>query len=188
MACNSKFSVMKKNTKQILSVLQVATWIIFIGLCIKAGAILFSFLVSLFIDPAGAKNLYLELNLYALKDYSTFHYVRLGSLLVLLWILKAYLFYFVIKIFLKINFVHPFSTEIAALILKISYVALAIGVFSVTGNAYAEWLTEESVVLPVLDEHLGGGAEYLFFAGIIYFIAQIFNKGIEIQSENELTV
>jgi hypothetical protein len=32
------------------------------------------------------------------------------------------------------------------------------------------------------------GDEYLFIAGIVYVISQIFKRGIEIQEENQLTV
>jgi hypothetical protein len=32
------------------------------------------------------------------------------------------------------------------------------------------------------------GDEYLFIAGMIYIISQIFKRGIEIQEENNLTV
>jgi hypothetical protein len=32
------------------------------------------------------------------------------------------------------------------------------------------------------------GDEYLFMAGIIYIISQVFKRGIEIQEENDLTV
>jgi len=35
---------------------------------------------------------------------------------------------------------------------------------------------------------LGGADVWLFMGGILFFIAQIFKRGIEIQTENELTV
>jgi hypothetical protein len=36
--------------------------------------------------------------------------------------------------------------------------------------------------------HLGGADVWLFMGVILYIIAQIFKRGIEIQAENELTV
>ncbi len=33
-----------------------------------------------------------------------------------------------------------------------------------------------------------GSSEFLFMAGIIFIIALIFKRGVEIQSENELTI
>jgi hypothetical protein len=50
-------------TNQILQILKVASWIMFIGLCIKTGAMIISFFVSLFINPEGAKDLYMGMNL-----------------------------------------------------------------------------------------------------------------------------
>jgi hypothetical protein len=179
---------MKTKPKQILAIMNIIIWIIFIGLCIKTGAILYSFFVSLFINPVGATNLYLGLNLSELHNFSIWHYATLVSLIILLSGLKAYVFYLVIRIFLKINIVHPFSTDVALLISGISYVSLGIGILTLAANGYTEWLINEEVVFPDLQAYLGGGVEFLLFAGVIFFIAQVFKKGIEIQYENELTV
>ncbi len=46
---------MTSQTSSILKTMNVILWIIFIGLCIKTGALLFSFFVSLFINAEGAK-------------------------------------------------------------------------------------------------------------------------------------
>ena len=179
---------MKSSTKQILGIMKVVCWIIFIGLCIKTGSILYSFFVSLFINPVAAKHLYLELNLADLKAYSITNYSIMMSLVVVLWAMKAYMFYQVIKIFLEINLVNPFSKAVAILISKISYLALIIGIFSATITSYSETLIREGVSLTTLSQYIDGGAGFLFFAGIIYIISLVFKRGIEMQSENELTV
>jgi hypothetical protein len=44
------------------------------------------------------------------------------------------------------------------------------------------------VSFPDLQAYLGGGAEFLLLGGIIFMIAEVFKRGIEIQTENELTV
>lgn len=178
---------MKKKTHELLLVMQVLTWFIFIGLCIKTGAILISFFVSEFINPAAAINLYLGLNLSSLKEFSNMHYSIIVLLTIMLSVLKAFMFYVVIKIFLKLNLVQPFSTDVSLLIKRISYVALVIGLLGVIATEYAKWLTKQGVSLNALPENTGG-AEYLFFAGIIFIISLVFKRGIEIQTENELTV
>src|SRR5262245_7913052 len=104
---------MKSKTKNLFSVMNVLTWIVFIGLCIETGAILYSFFVSVFINAEGAKNLYMGLNLFELKSFDIGHYSALMSIIIFLSALKAYIFYLVIEIFLKINFVHPFSTKVS---------------------------------------------------------------------------
>lgn len=179
---------MKTETNSILKIMHVLSWIIFIGACIKTGAILYSFFVSLFINPVGAEDLYMGMNLSALYGYNIGYYVNIMSLIIFLSGLKAYTIYLVIKIFLKINFVHPFSADVSLLISRISYVALGIGVLTLIANNYCKWLMKRAVALPSLQDYLGGGVEFLLLAGIIFIIAQVFKRGIEIQSENELTV
>ena len=174
--------------------MRITVWILFIGLCIQAGTLLYSFWVSLFINPEGSKNLDLGLNLSALYAGSIEHYSIMVLLLICLSGLKAYIFYVVIKIFQKINFVHPFSPEIARLIKLIGYVALGTGVLNLAANSYSEWLIENGFAKYALQQYaslekfLGGGAEFILLGGIIFIISQVFNRGIEIQTENELTV
>ena len=180
--------VMKSKTKPILKVLHILSWIIFIGLCARTGAILYSFFVSLFMNAEGAKNLYNGLNLSSLFNYDKVQYCIVVSLIVFVSALKAYVFYVVIKIFLKINFVHPFSETVSALISRIGYIALFIGILSIIGMSYCDWLGKNGVDIPDLYHFIGAGVEHLLFAGVIVFISQVFKRGMEIQTENELTV
>ena len=111
---------MKIETKQILTIIHILAWIIFIGVCLKTGAILnsffiSSFFISLFINPVAAENLHLGLNLSDLYHFNITHYTIIVTLIIFLSALKAYIFYLVIKIFSKINFVNPFNTEISVL-------------------------------------------------------------------------
>jgi hypothetical protein len=179
---------MKATTKQILKVMHIISWIIFIGLCIQTGVILYSFFVSLFINPVAAKNLDSGLNLSNIYRYDKGHYISLVSFFIVLSALKAYTFYFIIKVFLKINLVHPFSTEVSQLITRISYFALGIGLIGMVANPYSEWLVKKGIELPNLQKYLGGTGEFLFLAAVIFVVAQVFKRGIEIQTENELTV
>ena len=83
----------------------------------------------------------------------------------------------------------PFSKEVGRFIFKISYVALLIGLFSWWGVKYAEWLVKQGVKMPDIEYlRLGGADVWLFMSVTLFVIAQIFKRGIEIQTENELTV
>lgn len=179
---------MKTKTKNILSIMHVIMWIVFIGTCIKTGAILYSFFVSLVINAIAAKDLHLGLNLSELYQYNSSHYIGMVSFVICLYALRAYITYLVIKIFLKINLVNPFSNDVASLIKKISGVAFLIGILTIVANSYSNWLMKREIPLNNLHEYLQGKAEFLFMAGIVFIIAQVFKRGIEIQSENELTV
>jgi len=171
-------------TNQILKILKVLAWIIFIGLCIKTGAMVISAMVSLFVGPEGAKNLYSGLNLSALLAYNQGYYIVMVSLLVILSGLKAHLFYMVIMIISKISITHPFSEQTTSLIYKLSVISLQIGILAIITGSYAKWLMKKSVQF----SFDGGGTEFLFLAGILYVITQIFKRGIELQKENELTI
>ena len=102
--------------------------------------------------------------------------------------LKALIFHWLVKIFLKLNLINPFSREISRLISKIGYVALGVGLLTVIAEAFAKGLIEKGLNLPGISQNVEGGGEFLMFAGVIFIIAQVFKRGIEIQSENELTV
>ena len=77
---------------------------------------------------------------------------------------------------------------VASLITRIGLVAFGIGILTLVANSYCEWLMKNGITFPDLQQYLGGGIEFILFAGVIFFIAQVFKRGIEIQSENELTV
>ena len=105
-------------------------------------------------------------------------------LLISLTALEAYIAYLVTRIFLKLNLDFPFSVQVNSLVLKISHVALATGLVSLIANGYTKYLIGKGIEL-----HFSWGTtEFIFLSGIIYIIAQILKRGVEIQSENELTI
>ncbi|MFN8354208.1 MAG: DUF2975 domain-containing protein [Spirosomataceae bacterium] len=175
---------MKTTTKQIFAIMHVISWVVFVGLCIKAGAILISYSVSMFVNEAGAKDLYMGLDLHSLYDSSKGYYTAVVSLIIVLLCLKAYVFYLLILIFRKLNLVHPFSREVVTLISKISYVILSAGVLAMLAEGYNKWLFHRGIG----SMYEWGSSELLFMGGIVFTIALIFQRGVEIQSENELTI
>lgn len=175
---------MKSKTTRILEVLKVFSWIIYIGLCIATGILITSFILTVFVDPQMSKDYDIGNDLTNLYAYSKGHYIILMIMAISLSASKAGLFYKVIQLFSKLNLTHPFSESIASIILKISHKALEIGIVAIVANAYAEWLVKRGAIFSLQLE----SNEFLFLAGIIYIVAQIFNKGIELQSENELTI
>jgi len=179
---------MKKKTHELLIVMKVLTWVVFVGLCVKTGALVISFFVSEFINPLATKNLYLGFNLSSLKEFSNVHYSAVVLQIIVLSALKAFMFYLVIKFFLRLNLMNPFSSDVALLIKKISYVAFIIGALAIIAIQYSRWLSKKGVVFTGLPEFIDSGAAFLFFSGIIFIISLVFKKGIEIQTENELTV
>ncbi len=170
-----------------LMLITVIIWSIFIGLCIQAGTLLFTFVYSFF-KPIVAQHLYEGLNLYSLLQQDVWFYGGIVTLILSIAILKAQLFYTMIRIFLKIDLIHPFSKEIAKLISTLSYIAFEIGVFILMARGCASWLIKRSFELEGLQSYLSGAFEYFLLSALIFAIAQVFKRGVEIQAENELTV
>jgi hypothetical protein len=170
-----------------LMLITVIIWAIFIGLCIQAGNLLFTFAYS-FYKPTVAQDLYEGLNLYPLFLQEVWFYGGIVTLILCVAILKAQLFYTMIRILLKIDLIHPFSKEIAKLISTLSYIAFEIGFFHAMASGCADWLIKRSFELEGLQSYLSGAFEYFLLSALIFAIAQVFKRGVEIQAENELTV
>jgi hypothetical protein len=107
---------------------------------------------------------------------------------VALAVLKAYLFYLVVKIFQKLNLVKPFDIEIAKLIEKISYEVVSIAIVSVIARQYTKRLIHRGYEVSHVEKYWNDAAAFLMMAAILFVISQVFKKGIELQNENDLTV
>jgi hypothetical protein len=105
--------------------------------------------------------------------------------------MKAILFYLIIKIIhdKSLNMAEPFNAKVGTFLNRLSFLALVIGLFSIWGTKYTRWLLEKGVSIPDIEQlHLGGGDVWLFMAIILFVIAKIYKRGIEIQEEHDLTV
>lgn len=170
-----------------LMLITVVIWSVFVGLCIETGAILFNTLYS-FARPIAAQNLYKGLDLSALMARDIRHYLGILSLILYTSALKAFMFYLMIRIFLKIDLMHPFSKPVSHLIAKISQVSMQIAIAILFTIAYRDWLAKRGFELPDLGSSTEGAFEYILMSIIIYAISKVFKRGLEIQSENELTI
>ena len=182
---------MKISTKQILKILLVLSWIIFIGVCIEAGGCIFSAFYTLVINPINAAFFWEGNDLSGLYKYDPGHFFAETLLISIAAVMKACIFYLIVKILheKKLNISQPFSREVRLFIIKVSCLAFGIGLFSWWGVKYTEWLIRQGVKMPDTQHlHLGGADVWLFMSVILFVIAQIFKRGIEIQEENELTV
>jgi hypothetical protein len=182
---------MNSSTKLILQILHVVAWIIFIGVCIEAGGSIFSAFYTLVINPVNAATFWVGNDLSALYKYDPGHFFAETLLISIASVLKAIMFYLVIKILLNKKFTisQPFNNEVRLFIIKISWLAFGIALFTWRGVKYTEWLVSQGVKMPDTQNlRLGGADVWLLMGVILVVIAQIFRRGIEIQTENELTV
>jgi hypothetical protein len=182
---------MKPSTKLILKILHVLSWVIFVGLCIEAGGFIFNVFFTMTLNPADARHLWRDIDLSGLYAYDHGFFLVEAIHITMVVVMKAILFYLVIKILhdKKLDLAQPFSKEVGRFIFNVSYMALFIGVLSWWGDSYTSWLMSKGVTMPDIQTLRLGGADVWLFMGVtLYIIAQIFKRGIEIQTENELTV
>ena len=173
----------KTKTEQILTVMNIVAYIAMVGYAIETGAVMISYIVSFF-DAEAVKNIYRALDLSKLRDFSFWQYTTVVSFLLAISILKVTIWDQVIKLISKVNLTNPFTLEVAQKLERISYLLLATSAVGVLSNGHSSWLSHH------LDHDFarGVGGEFLFMAGLIFIISQIFKRGVEIQSENDLTV
>ncbi len=178
---------MTKTNDFIWKGLQIITWIIFAGFCVQTGALLFNYIYSLF-RPIATHNLHLGLNLSAIYDRSIWLYTCLFSFILVLSAMKAWIFYLVIRIFKKLNLVKPFSPEIADQIGRISQYALGIGIISAIAHEFTKRLIHRGYDVNNIESYWNDSDAYLMMAAVLFVINLLFQKGIELQTENDLTV
>ena len=182
---------MKTRTKLILKILYILSWIIFTGVCIEAAGFIVNSFFTLLLNPVGAKHFWQEVDLSALYYFDHGYFFVETLLMSIVAVMKACIFYLIIKMLhnKNLNLSQPFSKELGRLSFQISYLSLLIGLFSLWGVKYAAWFVKQGVQMPDVQYlRLGGADVWLFMAVILFVIAQIFKRGIEIQTENELTV
>ena len=110
-----------------------------------------------------------------------------GFILVIAF-LKAYMFYIVVKLMLKLDLSNPFNTLVSEQITNIAYCTFSIGLFSYIGREIAKSLIHYGYTVDNLNPFWADSQAFILMAAVVYVIAQIFQKGIELQNENDLTV
>jgi hypothetical protein len=135
------------STAQMLKLLYILSWIIFVGVCIEAGGFIFNAFFTLVINPVDAKHFWEQADLSSLYNYDHGQFLTETVLMSIVAVLRAILFYMIVKILhdKKLDMAQPFNAEMGRFILRISYVTLLIGLFSYWGVNYAEWLTKQGV-------------------------------------------
>ena len=82
----------------------------------------------------------------------------------------------------------PFNTFVSRQISQISYLTLSIGLLSYIARQIAKNLMHHGFVIDSLDQFWADSQAFILMGAVIYIIATIFKKGVDIQNENDLTV
>ena len=181
----------KITTGTMLKILYVLSWILFVGICIEAGGFIFNAIFTLAINPVDAQFFWKEVDLSALHQYDPGYFLAETTLMCIVAVLRACLFYLIVKILhdKKLNMSQPFNREMGRFLSNVSYLTFGLGIFSYWGVKYTGWLVNLGVTMPDVEHlRLGGADVWLFMSVTLFVIAQIFKRGIELQEENELTI
>lgn len=177
-------SNLEMKTIHILKLLIAFAWLVFVGLCVKTGAMLMSTVLSSASGNEAFSILYADLDLSEVYVYSSAAYYFLILCLLLSSLSQAIILFFVIKACSKVDVQNPFSEYVSRILTKISYLALVVGVSSLIGSAVSKWLAEHG-----LNANIEWSADaYIFMACVLFLIAMFFKRGVEIQKENQLTI
>jgi hypothetical protein len=177
---------MKIKTETILTVSKYLALLGGVGCSILWGSQLLT-LVASFINPEWAKHTYqIDLNLFNIREQSIGFYVCAMILVITVSILKALFWYKLFELLSEIKLQTPFSREVVIKLEKMAYLLFCVWIVSsIFWKTYTFYLTQATgIQLPIRNTD----DEYLFLAGIIYIVSQIFKRGIELQEENQLTV
>lgn len=171
----------------VFKALHVIAWVIFVGLCIEAGGLIVNFAFSIF-KPEFVGNLYQKLDLSKMYQQSQWAFFGMYSFVLSIAVLKAVLFYIVIELLYKLDLTKPFSSFAATKISQISYYTFSIGLLSHIATQSAKNLQHHGYEIDQLSQFWVDSEAFILMAAVIYIIATIFKKGIELQSESDLTV
>ena len=158
------------------------SWIVFIGLLIKVGTIITTYFISINNEEA-AKNLFGGLDLSSYREFSFVQYSFIVSYKVFLYASEAYVALLVAKLLGKLDLKNPFNVTVHQLMEKISYSILSIWIVAILHNAQVRHIAKKNGLPMDLFS-----SDFIFLAGVIFIFAQILKRGIEIQSENDLTI
>ena len=178
---------MSPKTDLVIKFLHVISWIIFIALCYQTGALIFNYAFMQFrVFPP--ENQYLILDLTELFTQNELYFGILFGLAIGVNGLKAYTFYLITLIFQYLNLHKPFSQEISRLISKISYYIFAAGILGAIAQGVSDELAKKGFPVTNANQQWDDYSAFLMMAAVVFVIAQIFKKGLELQSENDLTI
>ena len=166
---------MSKTNNFVFWSLYIVAWLIFVGLSIEAGGLIVNFFYSLY-NHEFVQNLYQKLDLSEMYNESRLAFFGIYSFILIISILKACLFYIVIKLMHKMDLKKPFSTFVARQILQISYYTLSIGLLSYIARQLVKNLMHHGFVPDNLNQFWADSQAFILMGAVIYIIATISKK------------
>lgn len=182
---------MKLNSNFILEILNLFIWIYTVILCIALSLIVVLIFISISgIDIGSMKEMKININ-FANEKITNIQTLENGKLLLILaysvivGTLELIMLTYVIKILKRFKLNQYFSNEIYHLISKIAQLAFALGFLAIFTSFVNDFITGNfSISLDINNENF----KFFLFAAIVYIIAQVYKKAVDLKSENDLTI
>ena len=181
------YSNMSKANNFVFWSLYIIAWLIFVGLSIEAGGLIVNFFFS-FYKPELIPNLYQKLDLMDMYKESRLAFFGMYSFILIVSTLKACMFYIVIRLMHKMNRSKPFNSFVSRQIFHIGYLTISIGLLSYIASKSAKNLMHHGFITENLNQFWVDSEAFVLMGAVIYIIATIFKKGVDLQTENDLTV
>lgn len=178
---------MSNTNKIVFKGLLIVAWLIFVGLCIEAGGLIVNMFFTLY-KPDFLDNLYQKLDLTEMYRDSKPVFFGIYSFILVIATLKAYLFYVVVRFMHNLDLSNPFNSAVSAQISSIGYNTISIGFLGLIAGQVTGNLDHYGFVPESLNQFWSDSQAFILMGAVIYIIATIFRKGVELQSENDLTV
>ena len=170
-----------KKTHYILLGLKIITWIAFIGFSIEVGSKTFTF-IYIFFNEKVSHDIYLGLDLSSIQASSLRQYVSIMSLIIAIPLLKANIWFQILKFTLDFSYENPFVSKAINKLENIEYLYFGLFAFTYISTKYFEKFPNLNIFISA------DKGEYLLTAGVIYIISQVFKRGVELKEENNLTI
>ncbi len=174
----------KAPSPRLVKTMNFLTWIVYIGLLIKAGTYLFEYLMVIFVPGFNTEELsWHNINFPELYEFSFIHYSVVVFFMIIITGVKAYAVSEVTDLLKEKTLSAPFRPYVAGILMRICYALCAVGIIALLHNLHNNWLRAHNAGLKGWDD-----ADWLYAAGLVYIIASVFKRGIVLQTENDLTV
>lgn len=179
---------MSKTNNFVFWSLYAVAWLIFVGLSIETGGLFINFIFSIF-KPELVQNLYQKLDMMPILKKSEFIFFGLYGFVLTIAFLKTLLFYIIIVLMHKMDMQKPFNTFVSKQISKVSYLTLSIGFIGyIAGKITSSLHYHHGFSTAHLDQFWNDSQAFILMGAVVYIIAIIFKKGVQLQTENELTI
>jgi len=181
---------MKNYSNLALTFLQIILWISLISSIIAMAVIILLIVATVFdLNLPFLTNMKINISdhSFAFNDLKTTGKISLAlfgiSALYYFW-LFVQLIESALKVLKKVDFKNPFTDETANLISKMGSTALKLGILNIILNSIFEFVLKGNFSIELSLDMFN----FFVVAAILYIIGSIFKKGVEIQSENDLTI